>query len=377
MSLFANARRIVVKVGSSLLVEDQSGRLRRSWLKTLCADTAALSRKGIDVIVVSSGAIALGRRRLGLREGPLKLDESQAAAAVGQVSLAEAYADAFAGEGLVAAQVLLTLSDTEERRRYLNARATLRTLLALKSVPVINENDTVATAEIRFGDNDRLAARVASMMEADRLVLLSDVDGLYTADPSRATDARHIAEVGAVTADIETMAGESSSGLGRGGMRSKLMAAKIATGAGCEVVIGEGKVDHPLAMLEQGARHTRFLAQASPQAARKRWIAGGLQMKGEVTIDAGAAHALADGKSLLPAGVKSVEGSFERGDAVIVRDERGREIARGLVAYGAPDAARIAGRRSAEIEAILGFRGRDEMIHRDDLAIVGESGLPR
>ncbi len=376
MNLLAKARRIVVKVGSSLLVDDELGRLRRDWLRTLCADIAALVRKGTDVIVVSSGAIALGRRALGLRSGPLRLDECQAAAAVGQVGLAEAYAEAFAGEDLVAAQVLLTLSDTEERRRYLNARATLRTLLTLRAVPVINENDTVATAEIRFGDNDRLAARVASMMEADCLILLSDVDGLYSADPSLGLDATHIAEVPAVTSEIEAMAGDSTSGLGRGGMRSKLMAARMATGAGCEVVIGKGRMDHPLAMLDRGERHTRFLAQASPAAARKRWIAGGLQMKGRLTIDAGAVRALADGGSLLPAGVKSVEGKFERGDAVIVRDGDGREVARGLIAYGAADAERICGRRSAEIETILGFRGRDEMIHRDDLVIIGEGDNP-
>jgi glutamate 5-kinase len=363
----AHARRIVVKIGSALLVDGDA--LRRDWLKSLCGDVAALRREGKDVILVSSGAIALGRRALKLRAGLLKLEESQAAAAAGQVRLAEAYADGLAAEGYVAAQILLILSDTEERRRYLNARATLRTLLALGAVPVINENDTVATAEIRFGDNDRLAARVASMMEADCLVLLSDVDGLYTADPTQHPQAQHIGEIGQVTAEIEAMAGGSNSGVGRGGMNSKVLAAKIATAAGVEVLIAKGKDANPLAAVRAGATHTRFLAGSTPAAARKRWIAAGLKIAGTLVIDAGAARALEDGKSLLPAGVQAVEGTFERGDAVAVRDTDGRELARGLVAYHAADAERIAGRRSAEIEAILGYRGRDEMIHRDDLAL--------
>jgi glutamate 5-kinase len=363
----ANARRIVVKIGSALLVDADA--LRRDWLKSLCADVAGLRRDGKDIILVSSGAIALGRRALKLRDGALKLEESQAAAAAGQVRLAEAYADGLAAEGFVAAQILLTLGDTEERRRYLNARATLRTLLALGAVPVINENDTVATAEIRFGDNDRLAARVASMMEADCLVLLSDVDGLYSADPTRDSAALHIAEVAHITPEIAAMAGGSNSELGRGGMNSKVMAAKIATAAGAEVVIAKGKNANPLAAIRAGALHTRFPAGGTPAAARKRWIAGGLKVEGALVIDAGAARALADGKSLLPAGVRAVEGTFERGDAVAVRDAEGRELARGLVAYHAADAQRIAGRRSAEIETILGYRGRDEMIHRDDLAL--------
>jgi glutamate 5-kinase len=365
-------RRIVVKIGSALLVDKDTGSLRRDWLASVCADIAALRRENKEIVVVSSGAIALGRGALSLRTGPLKLEESQAAAAAGQVRLAGAYADGLAAENLVAAQILLTLGDTEERRRYLNARATLRTLLTLGAVPVINENDTVATAEIRFGDNDRLAARVASMMEADRLILLSDVDGLYTADPTRDANARHIADVAHITAEIEAMAGESASGVGRGGMASKLIAAKIATNAGTDVVIARGALHHPLAAIREGARATRFHALATPAAARKRWIAGGLKMQGALAIDAGAARALAQGKSLLPAGVVGVEGHFERGDAVAVRNAEGREIARGLVAYGAADAWRIAGRKSIEIENILGYRGRDEMIHRDDLAMTDE-----
>jgi glutamate 5-kinase len=363
------AKRVVVKIGSALLVESASGEIRRGWLKTLCADVAALKRDGKDVILVSSGAIALGRRALGLKPGALKLEESQAAAAVGQVLLAHAYADIFADEHIVAAQVLLTLGDTEERARYLNARATLKTLLSLGSVPVINENDTVATAEIRFGDNDRLAARVASMMEADCLVLLSDVDGLYTADPTATLDAKHIADVPAITRQIEAMAGTSVSGIGRGGMLSKLIAAKIAAGAGCETIIAKGAVEHPIQAIEAGAKSTRFHASTTPAQARKRWIAGVLKPQGVLIVDAGAADALAEGKSLLPIGIRQIDGRFERGDAVAVRDQQGNEIARGLCAYNASDAERIAGKKSNEIEAILGYRGRDEMIHRDDLAL--------
>ncbi|HWY62085.1 MAG TPA: glutamate 5-kinase [Rhizomicrobium sp.] len=366
---FSKARLIVVKVGSALLVDGASGELRRDWLASLCADVVDLKRQGKRVILVSSGAIALGRRALKLKPGALRLEESQAAAAAGQVRLAEAYADIFAGQNIVAAQILLTLGDTEERRRYLNARATLNTLLELNAVPVINENDTVATAEIKFGDNDRLGARVASMMGADLLVLLSDVDGLYTADPNRAA-AAHIAEVAAITPEIEAMAGGSASGMGRGGMTSKLIAARIATAAGADVIIAKGESLHPLAEIQKGARHTIFRASETPAASRKRWIAGVLKPQGVLVIDEGAVKALSDGKSLLPAGIRQVDGRFERGDAVLVKDREGREIARGLAAYNASDAERIAGKRTVEIEAILGYRGRDEMIHRDDLALV-------
>ncbi len=368
-----SAKRIVVKIGSALLIDPASGQLRRDWLKMLCADAAALKRDGKDVILVSSGAIALGRRALGLKPGTLKLEENQASAAAGQVQLAHAYADILAGEGITAAQILLTLGDTEERARYLNARATLKTLLSLGSIPVINENDTVATAEIRFGDNDRLAARVASMMEADCLVLLSDVDGLYTADPTNNPGAQHIADVPAITREIEAMAGTSVSGVGRGGMVSKLIAAKIATGAGCDVLIAKGAVEHPLRALSQSTKSTRFHASSTPAQARKRWIAGVLKPQGVLIVDAGAAKALSEGKSLLPAGIRQIDGRFERGDAVAVRDQQGNEIARGLCAYNASDAERIAGKKSQEIEAILGYRGRDEMIHRDDLALTGNA----
>jgi glutamate 5-kinase len=371
----AHSRRIVVKIGSALLVDRASGALRGDWLASVCADIAALKQDGKEIIIVSSGAIALGRRALGLRDGVLKLEESQAAAAAGQVRLAHAYAEAFAHKSILAAQVLLTLGDTEERARYLNARATLRTLLGLGAIPVINENDTVATAEIRFGDNDRLAARVSSMMEADCLVLLSDVDGLYTADPTRDAKAEHIPVVNEITAAIEAMAGDSVSGVGRGGMTSKLIAAKIAGQAGAETIIAKGAGEHPLDAIRKDARVTLFKAAASPHAARKRWIAGGLKAEGTLTIDAGATDALAQGKSLLPAGVKKIEGQFRRGDAVSVRDTQGREIARGLVAYASADALRIAGRKSFEIETILGYRGRDEMIHRDDLVLTEKTPL--
>jgi glutamate 5-kinase len=368
-ALFDKARRVVIKVGSALLVDSASGELRRAWLESLCADVAALKQEGKQVILVSSGAIALGRRVLKLKSGALRLEESQAAAATGQVRLAEAYADIFAAQTIVAAQILLTLGDTEERNRYLNARATLNTLLDLGAVPVINENDTVATAEIRFGDNDRLGARVASMMGCDLLVLLSDVDGLYTADPRGDANARHIPEVAAITPEIEAMATGPVSGLGRGGMASKLIAARIATAAGADVIITKGDSIHPLGKIRDGSRHTVFRATTTPAAARKRWIAGVLKPEGVLVIDEGAVKALGDGKSLLPAGIRQVDGRFERGDAVLVKDRQGREIARGLAAYNASDAERIAGKRTVEIEAILGYRGRDEMIHRDDLAL--------
>jgi glutamate 5-kinase len=365
----ANAKRIVVKVGSALLVDSAAGTLKRDWLASLAADVAALKQAKKEVIIVSSGAIALGRRALKLKAGALRLEESQAAAAVGQVRLAQAYVDGFHGHDIQVAQILLTLEDTEERRRYLNARETLTTLLALGAVPVINENDTVATAEIRYGDNDRLGARVASMMEADMLVLLSDIDGLYTANPQRDAAARHIPEVRAITPEIERMAEGPVSGVSKGGMESKIAAAKIATSAGAAVVIANGHVLHPLRAIATAERTTLFVPRVSPAQAKKRWIAGGLSAQGTVVIDAGAERALLSGKSLLPAGVKSVAGQFERGDAVLVKSEDGRELARGLIAYNDEDARRLVGRRTVEIEGILGYRGRDEMIHRDDLAL--------
>jgi glutamate 5-kinase len=367
----ASARLIVVKVGSTLIVDAKAGTARREWLKSLVADLATLRREGKQVVLVSSGAIALGRRVLKLPAGPLKLEESQAAAAVGQVRLAGAYAELFRAEALAAAQVLLTLGDTEKRDRYLNARATLKTLLELGAVPVINENDTVTTAEIRFGDNDRLSAGVASMIEADSLILLSDVDGLYRQDPTLNPEAEHIPVVETVTAEIESMAGGSISGMGRGGMETKLVAARIAAAAGCETMIALGKAPHPIAAIRQGARTTRFLAASTPAAARKRWIVGIFNHEGGLAIDDGAVAALHQGKSLLPAGIKRIDGRFERGDVVTVCDMEGREIARGLAAYAVEDVERIAGKRSLEIRKILGYRYRgDEMIHRDDLALI-------
>jgi glutamate 5-kinase len=369
VSRLAKARRVVVKIGSALLVEKSTGRVNRAWLETLAQDVAALRARGQEVVVVSSGAIALGRRQLGLPPGKLRLEESQAAAAVGQIRLAHAWKEALEPRDCAVAQMLLTFGDTEERRRYLNARNTLETLLRLGAVPVVNENDTVATAEIRYGDNDRLAARVAQMASADCLVLLSDVDGLYTADPGKDAAARFIPEVARITPEIEAMAGGSASDVGSGGMATKVMAGKIALAAGCSMCIALGHERHPLRRIEAGARCTWFVAQASPRTVRKQWIAGLLKPAGTLHVDAGAARALRGGKSLLPAGVVRVEGRFERGDAVVVRDAAGTEIARGLSAYGSEDARRACGRRSQELEGILGFRGRDEIIHRDDLVL--------
>lgn len=363
------AKRVVVKIGSALLVESETGKLHRAWLESVADDLAALRARGQEVVIVSSGAIALGRRALGLAPGKLRLEESQAAAACGQIRLAHAWQEVLARHELATAQVLLTLGDTEERRQYLNARSTLNTLLKLGAVPVINENDTVATAEIRFGDNDRLAARVAQMISADCLVLLSDVDGLYTADPTRDANARFIAEVRELTPEIEAMGGTTASDYGRGGMITKLTAARIALGAGCAMVIASGKVTHPVGAIERGARCTWFVPGATPLTARKQWIGGTLKPAGALTIDAGAVKALHSGKSLLPAGVVAVEGRFERGDAVIVKGPDGQELARGLSAYSDSDARRIIGHKSGEIEPLLGYRGRDEMIHRDDLVL--------
>jgi len=369
-SRLAAARRVVVKVGSALLVEASTGNVNRPWLESLADDVAALKARGQEVVLVSSGAIALGRRELGLGRGRLKLEESQAAAAVGQIRLAHAWKEVLEQRGFTVAQVLLTLGDTEERRRYLNARNTLTTLLRLGAIPVINENDTVATAEIRYGDNDRLGARVAQMVSADCVVLLSDVDGLYTADPTRDARAQFIPMVERITPEIEAMAGGSASDVGSGGMATKVMAAKIAVAAGCSLCIAAGREAHPLRRVESGARCTWFVAEASPVTVRKQWIAGMLKPAGELAVDEGAARALRAGKSLLPAGVTQVKGRFDRGDAVTVRDPAGLEIARGLAAYSSTDAERIRGRRSSELEALLGYRGRDEMIHRDDLVVV-------
>ena len=373
-SRLAAARRVVVKVGSALLVEQSTGRVNRTWLEALAEDVAALRARGQEVVLVSSGAIALGRRELGLAGGKPRLEEKQAAAAVGQIRLAHAWKEVLEQRGFKVAQVLLTLGDTEERRRYLNARNTLTTLLRLGAVPVINENDTVATAEIRYGDNDRLAARVAQMVSADCVVLLSDVDGLYTADPTRDATAQFIAEVPRITAGIEAMAGGSASDVGSGGMATKVMAAKIAVAAGCHLCIASGRVMNPLRAVEEGGQCTWFVAHGQPVAVRKQWIAATLKAAGELVIDDGAAAALGRGKSLLPAGVVAVNGHFDRGDAVRIVDTGGRELARGLSAYSSDDARRIRGRKSADIERLLGYRGRDEIVHRDDLVVTRSRG---
>jgi len=370
--LLKDFRRVVVKVGSSLLVDSSAGGLKRDWLASLAADIAGLHRQKCDVLVVSSGAIALGRAVLKLPPGALKLEDSQAAAAVGQIALARAWSEALGTHSLTAGQVLVTLGDTEERRRYLNARSTIAKLLEWRSVPVINENDTVATTEIRYGDNDRLAARVATMMSADLLVLLSDVDGLYDRPPIAGNGAKLVSIVARITPDIEAMAGASGSDLARGGMLTKIEAGKIATTAGTHMVIASGRVLHPLRAVANGAACTWFLTLANPVTARKKWIAGSLEPRGALMIDAGAVRALRSGKSLLPAGVIKIEGGFGRGDAVVIRGPDGHEVGRGLVAYDAADAEKIKGHSSADVLLILGYTGRTEMIHRDDLVLGGE-----
>src|SRR5579862_2874487 len=366
----AEAKRVVVKVGSALLVDGDKGRLNRAWLESLAVDVAACRKRGQEVILVSSGAIALGRRHLNLGVGRLKLEEAQAAAAVGQIRLAHAYKELLEAHEITVAQILLTLGDTEQRRRYLNARSTINTLLALGAVPVINENDTVATAEIRYGDNDRLAARVAQMIGADCLVLLSDIDGLYTANPSEDPEAEFLARVLDITPAIEAMAGNATSAVGTGGMQTKIAAAKIAVGAGCHLCIAKGAHQSPLKRIEEGARCTWFVPSSTPSAARKQWIAGTLRPAGAISVDEGAVRALMQGKSLLPAGVTRAVGRFDRGDTVSIVGPDGVEVARGICAYSDGDAARIIGRKSAEIEMLLGFRGRDEIVHRDDLVLL-------
>ena len=367
-SILASARRLVIKVGSSLLVDQASGAIHRKWMDTLAADIARCRARGQDVILVSSGAVAVGRRHLQLTP-PLRLDEKQAAAACGQIRLAHAWQEALAHHEITVAQMLLTLEDSEDRQRYINARNTLDTLLRLQAVPVINENDTVATAELRFGDNDRLAARVAQMAGADVLVLFSDIDGLYTADPRKHPDAQFIPEVHELTPEIEAMAGNPGSVFGSGGMVTKLLAARICLSAGCRMAVALGSPLHPLQGIEQGARCSWFIPKAEPQASRKQWILGALSPAGALVVDDGAARALGKGGSLLPAGVTAIDGEFQAGDCVLIRDHHGHILGRGLAAYAAADAARIIGRKSAEFESLLGYRGQDELIHRDDLVM--------
>ncbi|WP_022707640.1 glutamate 5-kinase [Paracoccus zeaxanthinifaciens] len=360
------ARRLVVKVGSALLVGPDG--LRADWLRGLCDDVAEWRRQGVDVVLVSSGSIALGRRVLDLPQGALPLEQAQAAAAVGQIRLARAYEEALAPHGVKTAQVLLTLEDSADRRRYLNSRATMQTLLSLGAVPIVNENDTVATDEIRFGDNDRLAAQIAVTCGADQLLLLSDVDGLYTANPKTDPDARHLSVIEAITPEIEAMGGDPVSGLSKGGMKTKLMAARTAVAGGCAMAIAEGSVMRPLSAVANGARASWFLAESDPQVARKRWI-GAMKPRGALHVDQGAVAALGRGKSLLPAGVTRIEGDFGRGEPVAITGPAGQTIGLGLTRYTASEAAMIAGHQSAEIETILGYAGRAALIHRDDMAL--------
>jgi len=368
LASLSHAKRLVVKIGSALLVDGDSGALRLDWLKSLAADVAWLKGQGTDVILVSSGSIALGRRALGLTDTTLALEKSQAAAAVGQIRLARAYEEVLAPHGITTAQVLVTLEDSTNRRRYLNSRATLETLLALDVVPIVNENDTIATDEIRYGDNDRLAAQVAVTVVADQLILLSDVDGFYSANPATDPNARHFDEVPTITPDIEAMAGDAGSGLSKGGMKTKLLAAKVATASGCAMAITLGFPQNPLKTMENSARATWFPAQLDPQTARKRWIAA-MKPRGEITVDAGAVRALRNGKSLLPAGIAGVTGAFGRGDPVSILGPDARKLGQGLSRYTASEAAAIKGRRTTEIETILGYPGRATLIHRDDMAL--------
>lgn len=368
MAALSDAKRLVVKIGSALLVDAATGALRQDWLTSLAHDVARIRARGTDVIIVSSGSIALGRGILGLPPTSLALEQSQAAAAVGQIRLARAYEEALTPHGIVTGQVLVTLEDSQDRRRYLNSRATMETLLGLGVTPIVNENDTIATDEIRYGDNDRLAAQVAVTVGADQLILLSDVDGLYTDNPKAKNDAKHLEIINKITPEIEAMAGDAGSGLSKGGMITKLMAARIATEAGCAMAIALGTEMHPLGQLESGARATWFTAQTDPQAARKRWIAA-MKPRGTVTVDAGASVALRRGKSLLPAGVTQINGSFGRGDLVAIVDAAGVQMGQGLIRYTSAEARQIMGRRSADIAKILGYEGRAALVHRDDMVL--------
>jgi glutamate 5-kinase len=368
LAALTQAKRVVIKIGSALLVDRSTGSLRADWLASLAQDVVWLKKLGVDVVLVSSGSIALGRGVLGLGLGTLALEQSQAAAAVGQIRLARAYEEVLAPHGITTAQVLVTLEDSANRRRYLNSRATLETLLSLGAVPIVNENDTVATDEIRFGDNDRLAAQIAVTVGADQLILLSDVDGFYTANPADDPSATRFDIIDRITPQIEAMAGDAGSGLSKGGMKTKLMAAKTAVSAGCAMAITEGSALRPLTALDQGANATWFTAQTDPQAARKSWIAA-MKPLGAVTLDSGAVAALRRGKSLLPAGITDVTGSFERGDAVSLVGPDGAGIGSGLARYSAAEARLIQGHQSAEIEALLGYPGRAALIHRDDMAL--------
>jgi len=368
LASLSDAKRIVVKIGSALLVDRDTGQLRAGWLQTLANDVAWLKSMGKDVILVSSGSIALGRRALGLPQTDLALEQSQAAAAVGQIRLARAYEQALEPYQITTAQVLVTLEDSEDRRRYLNSRATLATLIGLGAVPIVNENDTIATDEIRYGDNDRLAAQVAVTVGADCLILLSDVDGFYSSNPGLDPTATRFEQIDEITPEIEAMAGDGISGLSKGGMITKLLAAKMATAAGCAMAITEGSPLNPLKTLEHGANCTWFTADGDPQVARKRWIAT-MKTRGVVTVDPGAVLALNSGKSLLPAGVRHVEGDFGRGDPLAILGPDGHKLGQGLSCYTDSEARIIQGHKTGEIEGLLGYPGRAALIHRDDMAL--------
>lgn len=361
------AKRLVLKIGSSLLVDETTGRVKNTWLNALADDILTARERGQQIVIVTSGAGAIGRRVLGLPAGKIKLPQKQAAAAVGQIRLAHYYQEVLAERGLKVAQVLLTLDDSEDRERYLNARNTLDTLLDLGVIPVINENDTVATGEIKVGDNDRLGARVAQMVSADALIIFSDVEGLYTANPRKDPSATLIPVVEKMTPEIESMADGAGSSVGTGGMATKLMAARLCMEAGCDMAIALGSELHPLTRMEKTGKGTWFLADKSPVSARKAWIGGSIKPRGTLVLDSGAVKALDKGKSLLPAGVKAVRGRFDRGDAVALTDENGVFLGKGLAAYDSNETALIAGRHSDEIESVLGYHGADEIIHRDDL----------
>ena len=368
MASIADSKRIVIKIGSALLVDAHTGTLRLEWLQGLAKDIAQMHNSGQDIIIVSSGSIALGRQVLDLPDNELSLQESQAAAAVGQIKLAQAYEAVLNPNGITTAQVLLTLEDSTDRRRYLNSRRTMTALLDLNVVPIVNENDTVATDEIRYGDNDRLAAQVGAMVGADLLVLLSDVDGLYTGDPRNDDTAQHIPMIDKITAEMEAAAGGAGSAASKGGMKTKIIAAKTATSSGCAMVIMEGDVDRPLSVLQNGGKHSWFNANSTPHVARKNWISA-MKPRGSLMIDEGAITALNTGKSLLSVGVKQVSGRFERGDLLAIKDAQGNELAKGLTNYNSDEAAQIAGRKSGEIKEILGYAGRGALVHRDDMVL--------
>ena len=364
------AQTVIIKIGSSLLIDDDRNAVNADWLGSVASDIAMLRADGKNVVVVSSGAIALGSRGLGITGRALAIEEKQAAAATGQVTLAHAWREALAMHDIRVAQILLSPEDTETRRRHLNARATMSALLGLGAVPVVNENDTVATAEIRFGDNDRLAARVAAMISADLLILLSDIDGLYSGNPRKDRNAHHVPEITAINDDVMAMAGTANASYASGGMVTKLEAARIAMNAGCGMIICDGRGARPVTGLINGDQHTLFRAEHSPLTARKRWISGALTPKGRITVDNGAVRALRQGRSLLPAGVVAANGAFERGDLIAIEDENRQIIGHGLSAYSIADTRAILGHKSSEIENLLGYRGRDEVIHADNLAML-------